>query len=207
MDAGDITIGATGRLGSRGLTRSIALRNANSSGPMNIGGTGQQGQFSLDKNEAARLFADQDISFIARSGEGGGGDVRIGELALSFGDNANIGTGGLLKVEAGGLVEVNGAVTLTTVSDNDAFSIDPARIDVIAGSGSIVMRNAAGQTIVPPFSVRWRPRAPVSMPLDWDEVSPRLDPGVLTLRTAERRMGAKAPWSSFFGRRQTLPRV
>ena len=39
-----------------------------------------------------------------------------------------------------------------------------------------IMRNAPGQTIVPPFSVRWRPRAPVSMPLDWDEVSPRLDP-------------------------------
>lgn len=70
-----------------------------------------------------------------------------------------------------------------------------------------VMRNAAGQTVVPPFSVRWRPRAPVSMPLDWGEVSPRLDPNVFTIRTAERRMGAKAPWSSFFGRRQTLPRV
>lgn len=69
-----------------------------------------------------------------------------------------------------------------------------------------VLRNAAGQTIVPPFSVRWRPRAPVSMPLDWDEVSPRLDPAVFTIRTAERRMAAKAPWSSFFGHRQTLPR-
>ena len=69
-----------------------------------------------------------------------------------------------------------------------------------------VMRNAAGQTLVPPFSVRWRPRAPVSMPLDWDEVSPRLDPVVFNLRTAERRMAAKAPWSSFFGHRQTLPR-
>lgn len=69
-----------------------------------------------------------------------------------------------------------------------------------------VLRNAAGQTIVPPFSVRWRPRAPVSMPLDWDEVSPRLDPAVFNIRTAERRMAAKAPWSSFFGHRQTLPR-
>lgn len=69
-----------------------------------------------------------------------------------------------------------------------------------------VMRNASGQTIVPPFSVRWRPRAPVSMPLDWDEVSPRLDPAIFTMKTAERRMGAKAPWSSFFGHRQTLPR-
>jgi bifunctional non-homologous end joining protein LigD len=69
-----------------------------------------------------------------------------------------------------------------------------------------VMRNASGQTIVPPFSVRWRPRAPVSMPLDWDEVNPRLDPVVFNIKTAERRIAAKAPWSSFFGHRQTLPR-
>lgn len=69
-----------------------------------------------------------------------------------------------------------------------------------------VLRNASGQTIVPPFSVRWRPRAPVSMPLDWDEVSPRLDPAVFNIRTAAHRIGAKAPWSSFFGHRQTLPR-
>ena len=49
-------------------------------------------------------------------------------------------------------------------------------------------------------------KAPVSMPLDWDEVSPRLEPTVFTIKTAERRMAAKAPWSSFFGHRQTLPR-
>jgi bifunctional non-homologous end joining protein LigD len=71
----------------------------------------------------------------------------------------------------------------------------------------VIMRNAPGQTIVPPFSVRWRPRAPVSMPLDWDEVSPRLDPVLFNIKTAERRMRAKAPWSTFFGHRQTLPRV
>jgi bifunctional non-homologous end joining protein LigD len=70
-----------------------------------------------------------------------------------------------------------------------------------------VERNAPGATIVPPFSVRWRPRAPVSMPLSWDEVSPRLDPMIFNIKTAERRMGVKSPWSSFFGRRQTLPRV
>ena len=70
-----------------------------------------------------------------------------------------------------------------------------------------IMRNAPGQTIAPPFAVRWRPRAPVSMPLDWDEVSPRLDPVLFNIKTAERRMRAKSPWSSFFGHRQTLPRV
>jgi bifunctional non-homologous end joining protein LigD len=69
-----------------------------------------------------------------------------------------------------------------------------------------VMRNASAQTIVPPFSVRWRPRAPVSMPLEWDEVSPRLDPAIFNIKTAERRMAAKSPWSKFFSHRQTLPR-
>lgn len=88
---------------------------------------------------------------------------------------------------------------LVTVEARKARRRAPVYLDV--------MRNAAGQTVVPPFSVRWRPRAPVSMPLDWHEVSPRLDPNVFTIRTAERRMSAKAPWSSFFGRRQTLPRV
>ncbi len=69
-----------------------------------------------------------------------------------------------------------------------------------------VSRNGSGQTIVTPFSVRWRPGAPVSMPLEWDEISPRLDPRIFTIRTAERRMAARSPWSSFFGHRQTLPR-
>ena len=70
-----------------------------------------------------------------------------------------------------------------------------------------IMRNASGQTIAPPFSVRWRPLAPVSMPLSWDEVSPRLNPGIFNIRTAERRMSRKAPWARFFGHRQTLPRI
>ena len=70
-----------------------------------------------------------------------------------------------------------------------------------------IMRNASGQTIAPPFSVRWRPLAPVSMPLSWDEVSPRLNPGIFNIRTAERRMSRKSPWARFFGHRQTLPRI
>ena len=70
-----------------------------------------------------------------------------------------------------------------------------------------VMRNAPGQTIVPPFSVRWQPHAPVSMPLAWNEVSPRLNPQLFTIRTAERRITRRSPWSRFFGCRQTLPRV
>ena len=145
VTAGDVAIGQTGRIGSRGVTRSITLRNGASTSPMNIGGTGQQGEFSVDRGEAARLFADQSITFVSQAGEGTGGDARIGDLAMAFGnDPANLGAGGLLKVDAGGVVTVNGAVALTTVSDADTFSIDPQRIDVIAGGGSIVMKNAAG---------------------------------------------------------------
>lgn len=87
---------------------------------------------------------------------------------------------------------------LVTVESRKAKRKAPVYLDIT--------RNASGQTIVPPFSVRWRPRAPVSMPLEWDEVSPRLDPTIFTIKTAERRMAARSPWSSFFGHRQTLPR-
>ena len=68
------------------------------------------------------------------------------------------------------------------------------------------MRNAYGQTIVPPYSVRRRPRAPVSTPLAWDEVSPRLDPATLNVRTIERRLARADPWSDFWRRRQALPK-
>jgi len=88
---------------------------------------------------------------------------------------------------------------LVTVESRKAKRRAPVYLDV--------MRNASGQTIVPPFSVRWQPHAPVSMPLSWDEVSPRLNPQLFNIRTAERRMSAKTPWSKFFGQRQTLPRI
>jgi bifunctional non-homologous end joining protein LigD len=88
---------------------------------------------------------------------------------------------------------------IVTVESRKAKRCAPVYLDI--------MRNATGQTIVPPFSVRWQPLAPVSMPLSWDEVSPRLNPGIFNIRTAERRMARKFPWARFFGHRQTLPRI
>ena len=69
------------------------------------------------------------------------------------------------------------------------------------------MRNAPGQTIVPPYSVRRRPRAPVSTPLAWDELSPRLDPAAFNVRTFAKRMAGDDPWSDFWRRRQGLPKT
>lgn len=67
-------------------------------------------------------------------------------------------------------------------------------------------RNALTQTIVSPYSVRRRPHAPVSTPLAWDEVSPRLDPARFTVRTFER-LRRDDPWAGFWRRRQALPKV
>jgi bifunctional non-homologous end joining protein LigD len=50
------------------------------------------------------------------------------------------------------------------------------------------LQNGRGKTIAAPFAVRPRPGAPVSMPLEWREVGPRLDPARFTIREAVARM-------------------
>jgi bifunctional non-homologous end joining protein LigD len=66
-------------------------------------------------------------------------------------------------------------------------------------------RNAYLQTIVPPYSVRRRPGATVSVPLAWDEVTAKLDPRRFTVRTLEKRIADNDPWSDFRRRAQKLP--
>ena len=65
-------------------------------------------------------------------------------------------------------------------------------------------RNSLTQTIVSPYSVRRRPKAPVSTPLAWDEVTPRLDPSRFNIKTFAR-LRKTDPWSDFWRRRQSLP--
>jgi bifunctional non-homologous end joining protein LigD len=66
-------------------------------------------------------------------------------------------------------------------------------------------RNAFGQTIVAPYSVRRRARAAVSTPLAWDEVRPTLDPARFNIHTLPRRLAAANPWADFWHHRQSLP--
>jgi bifunctional non-homologous end joining protein LigD len=65
-------------------------------------------------------------------------------------------------------------------------------------------RNAFGQTVVTPYSVRRRPKAPVSTPLDWSEVTGKLDPAEFNLGNFSVRMQQRDPWADFFGARQSL---
>ena len=65
-------------------------------------------------------------------------------------------------------------------------------------------RNGFAQTVVSPFCARHAPRAPVSTPLAWKEVSPRLDPGDFNIGNFAKRLERSDPWEDFFASRQDL---
>ncbi|WP_028936266.1 non-homologous end-joining DNA ligase [Pseudonocardia spinosispora] len=68
-------------------------------------------------------------------------------------------------------------------------------------------QNAVNRTLVAPFSVRPAPGAPVSMPIEWDELDdPGLRPDRWSIRTApDCATGAGAAAYSLIGRPQRLP--
>ena len=68
-------------------------------------------------------------------------------------------------------------------------------------------RNAFGQTVVSPYSVRRREHAPVSTPLLWSEVVPSIKAEHFTIGNFARRLKKSDPWADFFRRRQTLKRA
>jgi bifunctional non-homologous end joining protein LigD len=68
-------------------------------------------------------------------------------------------------------------------------------------------RNAFGQTVVSPYSVRRREHAPVSTPLLWSEVVPSIRAEDFTIGNFARRLKKRDPWADFFRRRQTLKRA
>jgi bifunctional non-homologous end joining protein LigD len=65
-------------------------------------------------------------------------------------------------------------------------------------------RNAFGATVVAPYSVRRREKAPFSMPLDWSEVKPSLDPADFNLGNYTKVLAGPDPWKTFFKSRQAL---
>jgi len=65
-------------------------------------------------------------------------------------------------------------------------------------------RNGFAQTVVTPYSVRRKPHAPVSTPLDWSEVKETLDPAKFNIGNFTNRMKQRDPWADFFKKRQSL---
>jgi bifunctional non-homologous end joining protein LigD len=65
-------------------------------------------------------------------------------------------------------------------------------------------RNGFGQTVVAPYSIRRRDKAPFSAPLAWSEVRTNLNPATFNLGNFRKRLKAKDPWADFFRNRQSL---
>jgi bifunctional non-homologous end joining protein LigD len=65
-------------------------------------------------------------------------------------------------------------------------------------------RNGFGQTVVTPYSVRRKPKAPVSTPLAWAEVKPSLVPSKFNMGNFAQRTKGADPWADFFSSRQSL---
>jgi bifunctional non-homologous end joining protein LigD len=65
-------------------------------------------------------------------------------------------------------------------------------------------RNGFGQTLVAPYSVRRREKAPISTPLEWSEVKPTLLPSEFNMGNFQQRLQGPDPWKDFFRSRQSL---
>ena len=65
-------------------------------------------------------------------------------------------------------------------------------------------RNGFAQTVVSPYCLRKFPGAPVSTPLAWDEVDPKLAPGKFNLGNFMKRLAGPDPWKDFWKSRQRL---
>jgi bifunctional non-homologous end joining protein LigD len=70
-----------------------------------------------------------------------------------------------------------------------------------------VMRNGYGQTAVPAYALRARPKAPVSTPIEWDELA-RVRPDQFTITSVRRRLNQRDdPWKGIRRRAQGLARA
>ena len=69
------------------------------------------------------------------------------------------------------------------------------------------LRNGRGNTAVAPYSTRARKGAPVSMPIEWDELSDAIGPASFTVLNVPQRLASTArdPWKSFRDAAKPLP--
>jgi bifunctional non-homologous end joining protein LigD len=69
------------------------------------------------------------------------------------------------------------------------------------------LRNAQGATFIAPYSTRARANAPLAIPLEWDELSPKLLPNHFNLRNVWQRLEKleRDPFERLWRLRQRLP--
>jgi bifunctional non-homologous end joining protein LigD len=71
------------------------------------------------------------------------------------------------------------------------------------------LRNIRGATSVAAYSTRAKPEATVSVPLAWDELSPKITSSYFTIANLPSRLAGLAadPWAEYWKTRQTLPKA
>jgi bifunctional non-homologous end joining protein LigD len=71
------------------------------------------------------------------------------------------------------------------------------------------LRNGRGSTAVAAYSTRAKPKASVSVPLDWPELSDALRADHFTIDNVRQRLDhlSRDPWAGFFKLRQRLPKL
>jgi bifunctional non-homologous end joining protein LigD len=70
------------------------------------------------------------------------------------------------------------------------------------------LQNRKGQTLAAPYSVRPKPGATVSTPLEWKEVNEKLDPTDFTIKTTLKRLDKKGDmWKPVLGKGVNLMKV
>jgi bifunctional non-homologous end joining protein LigD len=71
------------------------------------------------------------------------------------------------------------------------------------------LRNGRGATAVCAFSTRAKPRATVSVPLSWDELTPAIRSDQFTIRNLAERLDSlrKDPWARIGSVRQSLTKT
>ncbi|WP_324290060.1 hypothetical protein [Pyxidicoccus sp. MSG2] len=68
-------------------------------------------------------------------------------------------------------------------------------------------QNARGKTVVAPYSLRAKDRAPFSAPVKWSEVTKKLDPSRFNLKTLRKRLDAVGDlFTEAMKDKQTLPK-
>lgn len=70
------------------------------------------------------------------------------------------------------------------------------------------LRNNRTNTSIAAYSTRAKAEAPVSVPLQWTELSPKVTPDRFTIRTVPQRLAAlrRDPWAAYWKTRQRIPR-
>ncbi|MBB4641827.1 beta strand repeat-containing protein [Rhizorhapis suberifaciens] len=141
----DIVIGSGAQIGSRIGTVSLELANNDDSRPTYMGGLDNSSGYSLSAAEMLRLFSNAISITGPRLAASSTADLIVDGFTLGAGSGGNLGPSGILSISTPGKLRVVGAVRLTDFNAGNLFDLTAGdTLEVIAGLGSIDMRNVNG---------------------------------------------------------------